>query len=128
MNVAEWESNMSAIVLAAVDQQVIQIKVGEQPLSVEVAASQMTRMAGLGDRDELPHDGMLFMYAEDVSRGYHRSTMRFPIAIRFYDAAGQLVHEDLSSPAVYPPQPYRYVLETAMNRLLAGDLSIDSIS
>lgn len=119
-----WEQTMAELVLAGVDQQVISISVGGTPLRVEVASSHTTRMAGLANREEMPEDGMLFMYDSDVDRAFHRTTMLFPITIRFYDAAGQLVHVDNDTAIVKPKKKYRYVLETKRDRKVDGALVI----
>lgn len=124
MDAASWEQNMSELMLAAMDQKIIDIAVGDQKLRVEVASSGTTRMAGLSNREEIPEDGMLFVYDCDVDRAFHRTTMLFPITIRFYDAAGELVHEDSGSKIVKPGVMYRYVLETLQDRPVEGSLSI----
>lgn len=124
MEAEAWEQSMAELVLTALDQQVISITVGETPLRVEVASSHTTRTAGLANREDIPEDGMLFMYDSDVDRAFHRTTMLFPITIRFYDAAGKLVHVDNDTAIVKPAVKYRYVLETLRDKEVEGDLVI----
>jgi len=128
MEAASWETAMQELVFSAVDQAILEISVGDTLLEVEAACSLTTRMAGLAERDEMPQDGMLFMYDEDVQKGYHRTDMRFPIAIRFYDSAGELVHVDMDSTIVKPLVAYRYVLETHADLELEGTLSIHGLA
>lgn len=127
-NATEWERAMEELVLHALDQTTMNITVGDTSLNVEVASSHTTRIAGLANRDEMPGDGMLFIYDCDVDRAFHRTTMLFPITIRFYDAAGELVHTDEDSVIVKPGVKYRYVLETLSDCEVAGTLTLYSVS
>jgi uncharacterized membrane protein (UPF0127 family) len=119
-----WERTMAQLILATQDQELIQIRVGEKALTVEVASTPTTRLAGLANRTEMPEDGMLFAYETDSGKAYHRTTMQFPITIRFYDAAGELVWEDDDSQIVRPGVIYRYVLETRQGLELEGRLTL----
>lgn len=124
MNDNAWESEMAQIVLSSYDQQQINITVGEVDLEVLVAASDETRKKGLSNYDTIPCDGMLFMYAFDNTDPFHRTLMRFDIAIRFYDDTGRLLHEDLANHAAHCPVPYRYVLETDIDKMISGALTV----
>jgi uncharacterized membrane protein (UPF0127 family) len=125
MNTEKWEKEMTALVFAAVDGKEIRVSVGGQTLLVEVASTRQSRERGLSDREEIPAQGMLFMYAADHNGKFHRVSMGFDIGIRFYDASGEQVFEDLTpSDIVECPVPYRYVLETAIDLDLEGTLTV----
>jgi len=128
METAAWEKAMQDLVLASVDERILDISVGDTELEVEAASSMTTRMAGLAERSEMPQDGMLFLYDTDVDKAYHRTDMRFPITIWFYDSAGSLVHADTQTTIVKPSVSYRYVLETHADLKLEGNLSIHGLA
>ena len=128
MDAVRWERAMQELVYATVDQQILDVSVGDTDLELEAAASHTTRVAGLANRDDMPQDGMIFLYEVDVQKAYHRTQMRFPITIRFYDAAGQLVHVDTDNQIVESPVPYRYVVETHSDLDLDGRLFIHGLA
>jgi uncharacterized membrane protein (UPF0127 family) len=129
MHSDQWETEMQRLVYSSLDQKEIRVIVGDVELMVEVASTPPSRAAGLSGREELPSDGMLFMYDGDHMSPYHRTDMAFDVAIRFFDKQGELVHEDASdSRVVESPKPFRYVLESALDRVLSGRLRIPGFS
>lgn len=102
------------------------IRVGGQPIAVDVADTPLTRMVGLSGRDTIGADGMLFLFASPGSYGFWMKGMRFPIDIAWIqDDRVVGVEERVPASAgwrimprfYYPPEPVSAVLE-----LSAGDV------
>lgn len=95
------------------------IVVGNERITVELAATRAHRGRGLMFRETLAADGgMLFLFpAEQVLEFWMRNT-RIPLSIAFADASGRIVRiadmEPFSEDAVSSAVPARYALE--MNR------------
>lgn len=126
-----WEKQMFEILTAAMDGSILDIEVGDTELKVVAAASQESHIAGLSQHEELPNDGMLFMYHEDHDSPFTRKDMNFDIDIRFFDKDGELVACNAYDPeftltVAEPGGSYRYVLETSP-RELSGRLAIKSV-
>ena len=105
---------------------------GGVSLSVDYATTTAARELGLGGRTDVPADyGMLFVFPTDDTYGFWMNDMLVPIDIFWLDAKGQVISvtPEISPetyPSVfYPPEPVRYVLETAAgfartNSIVAG--------
>ncbi len=125
----DWQQQMAALnhqAVSGMDGQIINISVGSTVLEVEVASTPASYRRGLGDRTELPADGMLFVYAEDHDARFSRDPMSFDIVIWFFDAEGRLFDFDRTSSIIKAASPYRYVLETDPVLDLHGDLTLTS--
>ena len=115
---------LNHVALSQMDGQTMEIGVGTQTLDVVVASTMGSRIRGLSSYVELPHDGMIFIYAEDHSAHFTRDPMSFDIAIWFFDSEGQMFDFDRGSPVVTASAPYRYVLETSPEVDLHGSLRL----
>ncbi|WP_155999201.1 DUF192 domain-containing protein [Thioalkalivibrio sp. ALJ16] len=63
------------------------LAVGEQTLSVEIAATDRSRRVGLMHRDHLPDDhGMLFIWPRAAEYGMWMQNTRIPLDVAFIDA------------------------------------------
>lgn len=109
----------------------IALKVGNQTIRAEIAATDETRQKGLMFREKMaPNTGMLFVFP-DIA--YHAMWMRntpLPLAVAFMDDAGKIVsiHEMLpfTETTHQAAGPARYALEMnsewfKRNQVKAGD-------
>lgn len=87
-------------------------------LNLEIADSEMERVEGLSDRDELPvQDGLLFIFDTAGQHCIWMKDMRFPIDIVWLDEDKRIVMiKSEVSPETYPDsfcneQPAKYVIE-----------------
>ena len=92
------------------------IHVGNQRLTVEVAATPSTRARGLMFRKELPDDrGMLFIFPDERVLDFWMRNTEIPLSIAFADASGRIVRvadmQPRSEALVSSGVPARYALE-----------------
>jgi uncharacterized protein len=108
-----------------------QLRIGNHPLKVEVAANEPERMQGLMYREALgKDDGMLFIFDE---LGYHSMWMKntpLPLSVAFVDDDGKILNILDMKPHTLDSHiaagPARYAIEThkgwfAAKRIKAGD-------
>lgn len=67
-------------------------------LEVEIVNSPQTQAQGLSERDEIGHDGMLFVYLKSVRPIFWMKDMRFPIDIVWIAPDGEVVGITASIP------------------------------
>ena len=92
------------------------IHVGNQRMTVEVAATPASRSRGLMFRSELAEDqGMLFVFPEEKVLEFWMRNTDIPLSIAFADASGRIVRiadmEPRSEALVSSGEPARYALE-----------------
>lgn len=70
-----------------------QVTVDDQRLTVAVADDVGERRQGLQGVDELPSgiDGMLFVFPEPTSTGFHMRNVGLPLDVWWFDSDGRLV-------------------------------------
>lgn len=69
------------------------IRIGDQPLIVEVAATPETRERGLMYRGRLAEDeGMIFIFAVEEPLVFWMKNTLIPLDVGFFDASGRLVN------------------------------------
>jgi hypothetical protein len=109
-----------AAYLYKTDTSAAQVAFGDTSLRLDYATTTEARELGLGGRESLPDDyGMLFVFPSDDLYGFWMQDMLVPIDLFWLDAQGQVIAVDPeiapeTYPNVfYPPEPVRYVLETA---------------
>lgn len=124
MNPDAWESEMSSLLTPHLDKQMVTIKVGSEELTVEVAATAESRQQGLGLREEMPGDGMLFICPPGSEAPFSRASMKMDITIWFFDSTGELVDVNTDGGIARASNKYTYVLETSPELNLYGRLSI----
>ncbi len=98
------------------DLPIVPLTIDGNKILVEVANTESTRMAGLMFRNELGTDnGMLFVFADDVSRAFWMKNTLIPLSIAFMDEKGAV-----ENTLEMPPQteqtfmsagPAKYALE-----------------
>jgi len=94
------------------------LSIGNSPILVELARTNLERQKGLSGRNKLPEGrGMLFIHDRDDIYGYWMPDMHFALDILWIASDMRVVHiEEDVRPESYPalftsPVPARYVLE-----------------
>jgi uncharacterized membrane protein (UPF0127 family) len=149
MHPETWEKQMADLVASSCDGKRLTVRLGQDELVVEAAASPQSRKRGLADLNLEEFrargvDGMLFMYQTDTGAPYTLARMQFPIHVLFHDIGGNLVYKTSTSQitanqlseehvagdagdayyVVKSPDLYRFVLEIPEDRELAEDLDL----
>lgn len=71
---------------------VIDVAIGDRRYELEIAATNTTRMRGLGGRDTLPTGtGMLFVHPDDLHRSYWMKDCMVAMDLAFLDRQGRIV-------------------------------------
>ncbi len=94
----------------------VDLRLGGQAVSAELAADPESRSYGLQGRDGLPQNhGMLFFWEQPLRPTFAMKTVSFPLSIAFIRADGTIVSIEQMQPGdrrgVRPPVPVNYVLE-----------------
>lgn len=84
------------------DNQIIELKIGSQHLSVEVVTSSESIIKGLGGRDEIGSDGMLFVLPERRVATFWMHGMRFALDMVWIDG-NKIVGIEKNVPAPLNP-------------------------
>ncbi|WP_018232563.1 DUF192 domain-containing protein [Thioalkalivibrio thiocyanodenitrificans] len=116
---------------ALADARVIDLRIGEQRLTAEVADTDETRRHGLMFRESLPEDhGMLFVWEEPARYAMWMQNTPLPLSVAFIDADGRIINiEDMQPDTTRTHQaaaPVIYALEMeqgwfAARGIRAGD-------
>lgn len=114
-----------------------QIQIGEQKLEVEIADTPESITLGLGERDEIGSDGMLFILPKKQIVSFWMKGMRFPLDMIWIDGDRVIgvtadvpiiprnIDLTLHDPEVYPsPGEVTHVLEVEAGK--AAQLGIKS--
>ena len=83
------------------DHSIIELQLKEQTLKVELVNTPASIMQGLGGRESLETDGMLFVFDQPAVQAFWMKAMRFPIDI-IWLSNGQIVSVERN---VQPPLP-----------------------
>ena len=94
----------------------VQMKLGSETFTLEIAKTDAARQRGLMKRDSMPADaGMIFVFEKEHSGGFWMKNTRIALDIIFVDAGGtvvgikQMKPYDLSSTT--SPKPYKWAIE-----------------
>jgi uncharacterized membrane protein (UPF0127 family) len=110
---AEYSEEIARIV----PEDLVELRIGEARLFVEVAPDAARQQRGLMYRTALSADeGMLFVYPFEDSRGFWMHNTRVPLSLAYIRADGTIGHivarmEPMSDRLVYSRVPAQYVLE-----------------
>ena len=102
--------------LGLADVRTIELQIGEQRLTAEVADTEATRRHGLMFREHLPaNHGMLFIWDRPARYAMWMQNTPLPLSVAFIDADGRIVNiEDMQPHTQNPHQartPVIYALE-----------------
>lgn len=115
---------LSAMLLAGCDRNLpgqlptMEIRIGGQPLTVEIAADPDSRTAGLKGRESMPENhGMLFAFPASEKVGFYMKDTPLALDVAFFDEQGFLIdyfsmHPDDGKAIYVSPEPALYAIET----------------
>lgn len=93
----------------------IEALIGGASAILEVADTPETRAKGFMFRESCPaHQGILFVYNENVETGYTMENVTIPLSIAFLNENMKIMEVIDMHPGVKlytPSQPYRYAIE-----------------
>jgi hypothetical protein len=93
----------------------VQAIIGDAPATLEVADTPETRAEGFMFRESCPeHNGILFVYDEDVETGYTMENVTIPLSVALLNKNMRILEViDMHPGARHyaPAQPYRYAVE-----------------
>ncbi|HEV2292550.1 MAG TPA: DUF192 domain-containing protein [Tepidisphaeraceae bacterium] len=70
----------------------VEMRIGSETYTLEIANSEAKRKRGLMERDSMPADhGMIFVFDEEQELNFWMKNTRFPLEILYLDAGGQVV-------------------------------------
>jgi uncharacterized protein len=102
--------------LALADARLLELQIGGQRLTVEVADTEAARRQGLMHRESLTEDhGMLFVWEEPARYAMWMLNTPLPLSVAFIDADGRIVNIEHMQPHTRTSHlaaaPVRYALE-----------------
>ncbi|MDQ2069655.1 DUF192 domain-containing protein [Natronospira bacteriovora] len=108
---------------------VIELTVGGQDITAELADTHDSRQTGLMHREALPeHHGMLFVYPRAFRLSFWMKNTPLPLDIAFIDRSGFIVDiqsmEPHSTRSHQAPVPIPYALEMNQGWFEANDVSV----
>jgi uncharacterized membrane protein (UPF0127 family) len=78
----------------------VDMQIGSQTYTLEIANNDATRQRGLMERDSVPADhGMIFVFPDERELGFWMKNTRIPLDIIYLDANGRVV-------SVHQMKPY----------------------
>jgi len=107
-----------------------QIRVGEIPVTVELAVTPEQRVCGVSFRDSLPDDsGMLFVYPTDRILSFWMKNTRISLSIAFLDSRGTIMNMMEMQPMDTTPRyrsarPARFALEMPANWFVGKNIKV----
>ncbi len=99
----------------------VQMNLGSDVYTLEVAADDYTRETGLMRRDSMPADhGMIFVFADEQATPFWMKDTRIPLDILFVAGSGKIISIRQMKPYdtsnTYSAGPYQYAIELNLNR------------
>ncbi len=110
--------------------QKIEIKIKEKRLRLLLADSYLKKAIGLMYRDNIPYDGMLFLFNKPSKAGIFMLNMRFPINIFWLNEKGIIFDRKINAKpcnifnctTYVPRKKAKFVIETKVsNKFNIGD-------
>ncbi len=113
--------------LATVDMQI-----GSQTYTLEIANTDATRQRGLMERDSMPADhGMIFVFPEERELGFWMKNTRIPLDIIYLDTGGQIVSVHQMKPYdrtnVPSAGPAKYAIELNLGHVKTTGVKVGDV-
>ena len=118
----------NVIVESTVQLRGMNIHVGNKPIRVEVADSEVSRNIGMMFRKQLPYEkGMLFIFEDCAPRRFWMRNTYVPLSIAYIDPNGIILNVEkmnpLSESGVWSKGPAKYALEMNQGWFKANGVS-----
>ena len=111
----------------------VDMRIGSQQYTLEVANTDRSRQRGLMERDAMPADhGMLFVFDREQPLSFWMKNTRFPLEILYLDADGQVVsiHEmkpyDTTS-SHRSARPAKYAIELNLGQVKKAGVKVGDV-
>ena len=107
----------------------VDMQIGSQTYTLEIANTDATRQRGLMERDSVPADhGMIFVFPDEQRLGFYMRNTRIPLDIIFLNANGVVVSikqmraYDVST--TYADKPAKWAIELNQGEAAASGLKV----
>jgi uncharacterized membrane protein (UPF0127 family) len=107
----------------------INMQIGRQTFTLEVADTEPTRETGLMNRDSMPaQHGMLFVFDDEQPRGFWMKNTRIPLDILFVNAQGKIISSKSMKPldlqTTESDGPAKYAIELNQGAIEKAGVSV----
>lgn len=110
----------------------VEMPIGSQTYTLEVANTDTTRERGLMERDSMPADhGMIFVFPEADELSFWMMNTRIPLEILYLDEGGQVVSIHEMKPydrrSIPSARPAKYAIELNLGQVKKAGVKVGDV-